>query len=179
MESLLNPLKNIRKPSGSRERDRRLREGEYALISDALEATANPCARQAFDLVIETSLRQGMRVQLRWELGRSRATDHRHPCRVPAARQQGRAAGAAAVAVCRRSAEVDSGPADRAGPGHDGQRVALCLEAGAEGPGHPGPPVARPASRGGVAQHAATGRRKHQGGAVIVGQGVEDRQRIP
>ena len=57
MESLLNPLKNIRKPSGSRERDQRLREGEYALISDALEATANLCARQAFDLVIETSLR--------------------------------------------------------------------------------------------------------------------------
>lgn len=67
MESLLNPLKNIRKPSGSRERDRRLREGEYALIADALATTGNPCARQAFDLAIETSLRQGMLVQLRWE----------------------------------------------------------------------------------------------------------------
>ena len=67
MESLLNPLKNIRKPSGSKERDRRLRDGEYAMIAGALKATANPCARQAFDLAIETSLRQGMLVQLRWE----------------------------------------------------------------------------------------------------------------
>ncbi|MDE2395593.1 MAG: site-specific integrase [Burkholderiales bacterium] len=66
-ESLLNPLKNIRKPSGSRERDRRLREGEYARIVPALAESANPCARQAFDLAIETSLRQGMLVQLRWE----------------------------------------------------------------------------------------------------------------
>ncbi len=67
MESLLNPLKNIRKPSGSHERDRRLREGEYARIAPALDESANPCARQAFDLAIETSLRQGMLVQLRWE----------------------------------------------------------------------------------------------------------------
>ena len=67
MESLLNPLNNIRKPSGSRERDRRLRDGEYSLIADALDHSGNPCARQAFDLAIETSLRQGMLVQLRWE----------------------------------------------------------------------------------------------------------------
>ena len=67
MENLSNPLDNIRKPSGSRERDRRLKEGEYDRISQALEVTANPCARQAFDLAIETSLRQGMLVQLQWE----------------------------------------------------------------------------------------------------------------
>lgn len=67
MESLLNPLKNIRKPSGSRERDRRLRAGEYDRIAAALAESENPCAPQAFDLAIETSLRQGMLVQLQWE----------------------------------------------------------------------------------------------------------------
>jgi len=67
MESLLNPLKNIRKPSGSRERDRRLRAGEYEQIAAALSDSENPCAVQAFDLAIETSLRQGMLVQVQWE----------------------------------------------------------------------------------------------------------------
>jgi integrase len=67
MESLLNPLKNIRKPSGSRERDRRLKAGEYDRIAAALTDSENPCAPQAFDLAIETSLRQGMLVQLQWE----------------------------------------------------------------------------------------------------------------
>jgi len=67
MESLLNPLKNIRKPSGSRERDRRLRAGEYERIAAALSDSENPCAVQAFDLAIETSLRQGMLVQVQWE----------------------------------------------------------------------------------------------------------------
>jgi len=67
MEGVANPLKNIRKPSGSRERDRRLNTGEYEQIAAVLSATANPCARQAFDLAIETSLRQGMLVQLQWE----------------------------------------------------------------------------------------------------------------
>ena len=67
MEGVANPLHNIRKPSGSRERDRRLRTGEYDQIASALSSSGNPCVRQAFDLAIETSLRQGMLVQLRWE----------------------------------------------------------------------------------------------------------------
>lgn len=67
MESLLNPLKNIRKPTGSRERDRRLKVREYDRIAAALSASDNPCAIQAFDLAIETSLRQGMLDQLQWE----------------------------------------------------------------------------------------------------------------
>ena len=67
MESLLNPLRNIRKPSGSRERDRRLVAGEYERIAEALAGSANRWVRPAFDLAIETSLRQGMLVQLRWE----------------------------------------------------------------------------------------------------------------
>lgn len=67
MEYLMNPLKNIRKPSGSRERDRRLKPGEYELIHAALKASGNRFAAPAFDLAIETSLRQGMLFALRWE----------------------------------------------------------------------------------------------------------------
>lgn len=67
MEGLMNPLKNIRKPSGSDERDRRLRDGEYEILAAALLASENPWVRPAFDLAIETSLRQGMLLALRWE----------------------------------------------------------------------------------------------------------------
>jgi integrase len=67
MEGLQNPIKNIRKPSGSRERDRRLRADEYDKIAAALDRCGNPWARAAFDLAIETSFRQGMLFALRWE----------------------------------------------------------------------------------------------------------------
>lgn len=67
METLLNPLKNIRKPSGSNERDRRLRPGEYERIKRALLDSDNQWAAPAFDLAIETSLRQGMLFKLQWE----------------------------------------------------------------------------------------------------------------
>lgn len=67
MEGLLNPLKNIRKPSGSQERDRRLRQGEYELIAAALSEHENRWLRPLFDFAIETSLRQGMLFVLKWE----------------------------------------------------------------------------------------------------------------
>lgn len=67
MEGLLNPLKNIRKPSGSKERDRRLKPGEYEIIKASLASCENPYALPAFELAIETSLRQGMLFELRWE----------------------------------------------------------------------------------------------------------------
>lgn len=67
MEGLMNPLKNIRKPSGSNERDRRLMPGEFEMIKVSLEGCANPYALPAFELAIETSLRQGMLFELRWD----------------------------------------------------------------------------------------------------------------
>lgn len=67
MEGLLNPLKNIRKPSGSRERERRLNPGEFDDISAELARRGNPYALPAFELAIETSLRQGMLLALRWD----------------------------------------------------------------------------------------------------------------
>jgi len=67
MENLPNPLKNIRKPAGSRARNRRLEAGEYEIILDRLKTSENLYAACAFDLAIETSLRQGMLFKLRWE----------------------------------------------------------------------------------------------------------------
>jgi integrase len=66
-ESLLNPLKNIRKPSGSCARDRRLRPGEFNALYALLAASNNRWCAPAFELAIETSLRQGTLFALRWE----------------------------------------------------------------------------------------------------------------
>ncbi|WP_321947168.1 site-specific integrase [Paraburkholderia sp. J10-1] len=66
-ETLMNPLKNIRKPSGSRARDRRLLPGEFEALRSRLAASLNPWAAPAFELAIETSLRQGTLFILRWE----------------------------------------------------------------------------------------------------------------
>ncbi|SDC19974.1 Phage integrase family protein [Cupriavidus sp. YR651] len=67
LESLPNPLKNIRKPGGSSARDRRLADGEYDAIKAQLESSANRYAAPAFDLAIETALRKGSLFSLRWE----------------------------------------------------------------------------------------------------------------
>ncbi len=67
LESLANPLNNIRKPSGSRARDRRLRLGEFEALHARLASSNNPWAAPAFELAIETSLRQGTLFRLRWE----------------------------------------------------------------------------------------------------------------
>ncbi|WP_103852211.1 tyrosine-type recombinase/integrase [Burkholderia pseudomallei] len=67
MEGLPNPLDNIRKPSGSKARDRRLRPGEFDKLKVLLSAGRNPWVAPAFELAIETSLRQGALFSLRWE----------------------------------------------------------------------------------------------------------------
>jgi len=67
MKGLMNPMRNIRKPSVSASRDRRLEPREYEKIEDALVATGNRYAAPAFDSAIETSLRQETLFSLRWE----------------------------------------------------------------------------------------------------------------
>lgn len=67
MEALINPLNSIRKPSGSLARDRRLMPGEYDRIRDALSKSRNRFVVPAFDLAIETGLRQGTLFSLLWE----------------------------------------------------------------------------------------------------------------
>lgn len=66
MEGLMNPLNNIRNPSGSQARDRRLRPGEFEVLHALLSASRNPWAAPAFELAIETSLRQGALFSLQW-----------------------------------------------------------------------------------------------------------------
>ncbi|WP_176059961.1 site-specific integrase [Paraburkholderia sp. BCC1876] len=66
-EGLPNPLKNIRKPSGSRARDRRLRPGEFETLHTLLSSSHNPWVAPAYELAIETSLRQGTLFALKWE----------------------------------------------------------------------------------------------------------------
>lgn len=65
MEGLQNPINNIRKPGGSVERDRRLRPGEFEALCDQLSQFGNSWIVPAFELAIETSLRQGMLLKLR------------------------------------------------------------------------------------------------------------------
>ncbi|WP_462386640.1 tyrosine-type recombinase/integrase [Acidovorax sp. Q11] len=64
MEGLLNPLNDIRKPSGSSERDRRLMAGEFEALAEELARCGNPWVLPAFELAIETTLRQGMLFKL-------------------------------------------------------------------------------------------------------------------
>lgn len=66
MEGLTNPVRNIRMPSGSNERDRRLRAGEYELLTSEIRKAGNPWLLAAFELAIETSLRQAMIFKLMW-----------------------------------------------------------------------------------------------------------------
>jgi integrase len=67
MEGLPNPLDNIRKPTGSQARDRRLRPGEFEKLRTLLSASGNQWAAPAFELAIETSLRQSALFSVRWE----------------------------------------------------------------------------------------------------------------
>lgn len=67
MEGLLNPLKNIRKPACGIERERRLLHGEFEALRRELSASGNAWAVAAFELSIETTLRQGMLFNLRRE----------------------------------------------------------------------------------------------------------------
>ena len=99
MEGLPNPLDNIRKPSGSRARDRRLRPGEFEKLIALLSSSRNRWIAPAFELAIETSLRQGALFSLRWEWIDLDPSDP-HPRRSTWRGQQGRSVGAAAIDTC-------------------------------------------------------------------------------
>lgn len=66
-EGLANPLKSIRKPSGSNARDRRLRPGEFELLHRLLANSGNSWAAPAMVLAVETALRQAKLFELRWD----------------------------------------------------------------------------------------------------------------
>lgn len=67
MEGLMNPVRNIRLPKVAVARERRLHPGEYETILAAIQRVSRqPWLRAAFILAVETSLRQGVLVQLKW-----------------------------------------------------------------------------------------------------------------
>jgi len=61
-----NPLKMVRRPTLRNARDRRLRDGELQQIESALTETRNPLLRPVVMLAIETALRRGELLKLRW-----------------------------------------------------------------------------------------------------------------
>lgn len=68
MEGLMNPIRNIRMPSSSHNRERRLEHGEYdAVVSTIRENLKNKWMEAAFILALETGLRRSMLIKLRWE----------------------------------------------------------------------------------------------------------------
>ncbi len=67
MDGLQNPIDNIRKPGGSRARDRRLIGDEFERLVGVLSSHPNKFVAPAFELAIETSLRQGTLFKLQWE----------------------------------------------------------------------------------------------------------------
>ena len=67
MAGLVNPIKDIQLPSGSNERERRLTRGEHILIRRRLRQSSNKYAALAYDVAIETGLRQGLLFKLQWE----------------------------------------------------------------------------------------------------------------
>lgn len=103
MEGLLNPLNDIRKPSGSSERDRRLMAGEFEALAEELARSGNPWVLPAFELAIETTLRQGML----FKLERAWLDASGRFFRVPREHQgKGNKAVPAFVVLSRRAAEI-------------------------------------------------------------------------
>ncbi|WP_298292937.1 site-specific integrase [Thiomonas sp.] len=62
-----NPARVVRKPSGSKARDRRLRPGELDALLRAADAARAVGVRELITLAVETSMRLGELLQLRWE----------------------------------------------------------------------------------------------------------------
>jgi integrase len=61
-----NPVAGVRKPAGGRPRDRRLTADEWARLLDECSRSRNPWLRPAVLLSVETAMRQGELLALRW-----------------------------------------------------------------------------------------------------------------
>jgi len=72
-----NPVRDIRLPTDNRPRDRRLQAGEEAQLLAACEQARNPWLLPIVQLALETAMRQGELIRLRWQLiDLSRRTAH-------------------------------------------------------------------------------------------------------
>ena len=67
MESLTNPVKNIKLPGGSKQRDRRLHGEELRYLVDAAASGSQPIAKAIIELAVHTAMRQGEILGLTWE----------------------------------------------------------------------------------------------------------------
>ncbi len=67
MESLINPVRNIRVPSGSKQRDRRLHGTEEKYLLTALKESDYPIACAVSEFAIETAMRQSEILGLTWD----------------------------------------------------------------------------------------------------------------
>ena len=66
-ESLVNPVKNIKLPRGSNQRDRRLNDKELTFLLDAIENGAQPIAGSIIQIAVHTAMRQSEILGLTWE----------------------------------------------------------------------------------------------------------------
>ena len=74
---LHNPVRDIKIPADNRPRDRRLQAGEEARLLDACQARRNPWLLPIVQLALETTMRQGELIRLRWEhIDLNRRTAH-------------------------------------------------------------------------------------------------------
>lgn len=62
-----NPVRDIFLPPPCKSRKRRLEDGEETRLIDALKASRNPAMRPLVQLAIETAMRQGELLKMRWE----------------------------------------------------------------------------------------------------------------
>lgn len=77
MPGLGNPVRDIRMPTGSRERDRRLLPGEWERLVAALDQCRNPFIRPVAAFALQTAMRQGEILGLDWSrLDLERRTAH-------------------------------------------------------------------------------------------------------
>lgn len=62
-----NPVASIRKPAGGPARDRRLNDEDYAKLIEACGRSSNTWLKPAVELSVETAMRQGELLSLRWD----------------------------------------------------------------------------------------------------------------
>ena len=72
-----NPVKGITKPKADRPRDRRLQEGEWALVQQSFETCRNPYIEAVVRFAIETGMRRGEILRAKWcDINRAEGTLH-------------------------------------------------------------------------------------------------------
>jgi len=64
---VVNPLANVSRPAPNKARDRRLEEGEYQKLMDAMSSCRNVLIRPIVQFALETAMRRGEILSLKWD----------------------------------------------------------------------------------------------------------------